>query len=303
VSALADTATSIAEIVHLAERHGWRFVPCVGKNPRDLLGTGWPEKASSDPAVIASWAARWPDANWGLVPGDSLVGIDVDDPDAFHELERTLGPLPPTPSHLTGGLDPPGRYRLLLAHPGGPLRARLADGVELIHGPRRQFLVPPSEHPVSGVRLAWDDDPDEVALAHPPGAWLAAMREAPATAPRTPEQLAAASERRRSDPLLGIPAARWIGTFGLAPNRRGFVRCPFHGNGQEAEPSLKLYGTGWACWGCPPRPWQRPGARCLGGDLYVFAALWWGLAYPLNAAGWHVLVLRLCDHLDRAFTR
>jgi hypothetical protein len=303
MSALADAATRIDEIAHLAERHGWPIVPCRGKHPGAYLGDDWQHKASSDPAVIRSRWSRWPGANPGVVVGDRFLAFDVDDPDALHELERALGPLPTTPGYLTGGDDPPGRYRLLFAHPGAALKASLADGgIQLIDGPARQVIVPPARHPVSGAAIEWDDHPDEVALAELPPAWLALVRAPKAPKQQPPEQLAAASERRRGDPLLRIPAVRYIEALtGRMPNRAGFVRCPFHNGGREAEPSLKLYGTGWACWGCAPQPWQRPGARCLGGDLYTFAALLWGYPVPLHGPAWLGLGQRLCDHLDRAF--
>lgn len=37
--------------------------------------------------------------------------------------------------------------------------------------------------------------------------------------------------------------------YGLKPNRKGYLRCPFH---QEDTPSLKIYreNKGWHCFGC-----------------------------------------------------
>ncbi len=38
--------------------------------------------------------------------------------------------------------------------------------------------------------------------------------------------------------------------YGYTPNRAGFIRCPFHGGGNEKTPSCKLYENGWHCFGC-----------------------------------------------------
>lgn len=47
--------------------------------------------------------------------------------------------------------------------------------------------------------------------------------------------------------LRAAPIAPIAIYYGLTPNRAGFVRCPFH---NERTASLKLYGTGWHCFGC-----------------------------------------------------
>lgn len=64
---------------------------------------------------------------------------------------------------------------------------------------------------------------------------------------------------------------------GYAPNRAGFIRCPFHG---EKSASLKLYTDHWFCFGC-----QR------GGSVIDFLALDHGIS-PLEAV----------KELDHAFS-
>jgi Bifunctional DNA primase/polymerase, N-terminal len=91
---------------------GARVVPLDGKNPGALLGRSWPQKATADPLVVASWRRRWPGANLGVLPGTAFLALDVDDPAALRARENELGPLPPTPTYLTGGA--PGRRRLLI---------------------------------------------------------------------------------------------------------------------------------------------------------------------------------------------
>ncbi len=53
--------------------------------------------------------------------------------------------------------------------------------------------------------------------------------------------------------------------YGFAPNRAGFICCPFHG---EKTPSLKLYAgdRGWYCYGCH-----------IGGDVIAFTGRLFGL--------------------------
>lgn len=53
--------------------------------------------------------------------------------------------------------------------------------------------------------------------------------------------------------------------YGFAPNRAGYICCPFHG---EKTPSLKLYAgdRGWYCYGCHD-----------GGDVIDFTSKLFGL--------------------------
>ena len=49
-------------------------VKSAGKHPRLVE---WQKSASSDPAVIATWWTKWPNANVGLV-SDDFLALDVD---------------------------------------------------------------------------------------------------------------------------------------------------------------------------------------------------------------------------------
>ena len=153
---------------------GARVVPLAGKNPGALLGRDWPQKATTDPTVLAGWRRRWPRANLGVLPGRAFLALDVDDPEALHRLESELGPLPPTPRYLTGGT--PDRCRVLFAHPQATVRTRPAKGLEL-RDAGLQIMVPPSVHPVTGVVLEWKTALDELPLAPLPGSWLRWARE------------------------------------------------------------------------------------------------------------------------------
>ena len=76
------------------------------------------------------------------------------------------------------------------------------------------------------------------------------------------------------DPLKAIPAEEYIAV--LAPDVeliRGQAICPFHA---DTDPSFRVYGTGWTCFGgCEP---LDPVKQHLGGDIYTFAALIWGVS-------------------------
>lgn len=281
---------ALAEAAQDYTRRGWRVVPLRGKNPAPLLGADWPHKASSTPAAAAGWWARWPDANVGVIPDTNFLAIDVDPRhgghDDLHHLERKLGELPTTPAYLTGGPD--NGWRLLLAHPGVDVKPNLADGIEL-RDRNRQIVMPPSVHPDTGNVQHWDVDLD-TDLAEIPADWLDHMRKPVAAPP--PSSRSAARTDRNDDPLLDIDAATYIYALtGRTPDSRGYVRCPFHKNGDENRPDLKLYGTTWACFACPgPGPNGK-----LGGGIYQFAGLVWGYPIPLRGPAFLAVQERLYD--------
>jgi hypothetical protein len=145
-----------------------------GKHPRL---DNWPEAASSSIWTIADWWKQWPHANIGILTGarSGIVVLDVDPrsggDDALAALIAEHGPLPETPTVLTGG----GGTHYYFAHPGEPLRGReLAPGLELKAD--GQFVVAPPSltggEPVRPPHL-WelDTSPGDVPLAHPPD-WL-----------------------------------------------------------------------------------------------------------------------------------
>ncbi len=73
-----------------------------GKHPRI---NQWPEKASSDPAVVAKMFRHYQETNYGIATGSGLLVIDVDSPvgeASLQELERTHSALPPTRESVTG---------------------------------------------------------------------------------------------------------------------------------------------------------------------------------------------------------
>jgi hypothetical protein len=78
------------------------------------------------------------------------------------------------------------------------------------------------------------------------------------------------------DPLAQIPASEYVPLLtGRPVGKDGKVTCPFHGGGRERTPSLHVYpdDRGWVCFGCQ----APPGRQHLGGDIYTFGALLYGL--------------------------
>ncbi len=108
--------------------------------------------ATSDPARVGRWWARWPHANIGARVPRVLLVLDVDPRHDGHrslaELEATNGPLPPTRVSVSGRGDG-GQHRWFL-HPGGGVSAALL-GVGLdVKTHSGYVLLPPSRHPATG---------------------------------------------------------------------------------------------------------------------------------------------------------
>jgi hypothetical protein len=91
---------------------------------------------------------------------------------------------------------------------------------------------------------------------------------------------------KSDDPLLGISADRYYTVLTGRPVTRGNVQCPFHGDGRERSPSLRLYETTWYCFSC-----------CQGGSIYQFGARLWGMG--TRGEDFKRLRERLTDALDR----
>jgi hypothetical protein len=74
-----------------------------------------------------------------------------------------------------------------------------------------------------------------------------------------------------ADPLQGISADHYYATLTGREITYGNVQCPFHGDGQERNPSMRLYDTTWFCFGCGE-----------GGSVIQFAARLWGYSLPVR---------------------
>ncbi|MFO0848309.1 MAG: bifunctional DNA primase/polymerase [Gemmataceae bacterium] len=102
----------------LAAKGGPVFPIDVGTKKPSI--TGWPDRATTDPAAIRKWWAKWPDANVGLHTAGLLV-LDVDGPDGYANLQRLRAthPLPDTARIDSGNTVEPHHFQLFYRLPPG----------------------------------------------------------------------------------------------------------------------------------------------------------------------------------------
>lgn len=89
---------------------------------------------------------------------------------------------------------------------------------------------------------------------------------------------------REVDPLLSVSADHYYTALTGRELSRGNVQCPFHGDGQERNPSMRLYDDTWYCFGC-----------CRGGSIYEFGAALWDMG--TRGADFRALRERLTQEL------
>jgi len=191
---------------------GLPVLPLDGKVPRN---TGGLLNASTDPAVVAEWWHRWPDANVGIRTGaaSGLVVLDVDVPAGLRslaELERRHGKLTSSKA-LTGS----GGWHFYFAHPDAPLgnsAGRLGEGLD-VRGDGGYVVAPPSVH-ASGRVYRWARGLERVTEAP---AWLleAATRQHTA-APSIGEQIPKGERDSTLASLAGSMRRRGMGEAEIA---------------------------------------------------------------------------------------
>jgi hypothetical protein len=150
--------------------------------------------------------------------------------------------------------------RLVLALGGDPMST---DSARILRLPGTLRHKDRDGRPVVCTYIGDDVDVHALVAALPP--LPPRVRRAP-RAPRVESGLEVVSPADYVEHLTG----REVG-------RNGKVQCPFHKGGQERTPSLHCYpdaAQGWTCFGCP----APPGREFLGGDIFTFAGLLWGLS-------------------------
>jgi Bifunctional DNA primase/polymerase, N-terminal len=175
--------------------------------------------ATSDPARVARWWTRWPQANIGARVPVSMFVLDIDPRQDGHrhlaQLEAEHGPLPPTRVSLSGRGDG-GQHRWFL-HPGGELsvlglRQRGCRGLDLkTHA--GYVLLPPSRHPATGQPYTWAEPILDPA---PVPAWLRRLLTPPpaATAPPAPRRPLPRPRQGRSVAERFNTTATWADVLG-----------------------------------------------------------------------------------------
>ncbi len=164
----------LSQAAHYLAR-GWSVVPLQPRGKKPLIRWEPFQSALASKADVIDWLRRWPDANVGIVTGSTskLIVLDIDPQhggeDSLGHIERRFGRLAATVESRTGG----GGRHLYFAHPGYPVRNRVAisQGIDL-RGDGGYVVAPPSIHP-SGQRYGWRPGhaPDERKLAPMPS-WL-----------------------------------------------------------------------------------------------------------------------------------
>jgi putative DNA primase/helicase len=150
----------------------------IGKHPRVLWATGtpdhpelWQRPATTDPATIRAWWARWPDDNVGIRTGEGsgIIVVDVDKDaggyDTLGRLDAQHGWAWSTARVLTptGGAHfyyrcPPGSIpsSTHTSRTAGGRTDPFGPGMDL-HGTGGMVVAPPSLHR-NGGRYQWQHD-------------------------------------------------------------------------------------------------------------------------------------------------
>jgi hypothetical protein len=201
-----------------AQRLGWPVLPLRKRGKEPLCSHGVHD-ATTDPAVIRAWWERWPDANVGVACAIDRTVIDIDPrnggDDAWSDLVRHHGDVPPTPRAFTGG----GGVHIPLRLPAAP-RGTLGPGID-IKSAGGYIVAAPSVHPC-GQPYQWEAayHPLDVPIADAP-AWLVELAGARATREVGPATGAAA----QSFLARAFDVAGWLGCD--LPNGAVAVRCPW----------------------------------------------------------------------------
>lgn len=131
----------------------------AGKHPHLRHGL---HDASTDPATICSWWARWPHANIGLATGTGLDVCDVDTPDALRRLLDLLDVIRPAGPLVRTGHG----WHLWYASTGLPSRVGVIPGVDW-RGTGGLVVAPPSLH-ATGRRYRFTQPYTGDSLPHVP---------------------------------------------------------------------------------------------------------------------------------------
>ena len=201
---------ALDEVLRLATQ-GWRLIPCKPRDKTPLIKE-WPQRASSDPLVIAAWSREYPGCNWAVLTGlgSRVFVLDIDGAKgraALATLETQHGPLPATLTSYTGRNDG-GEHRWFTFPVGRNLRnstAKIGPALD-IKADGGYTIVPPSIHP-TGRPYSWAEPQKPIAEA--PG-WLLELATNKSLDSRQPREIGIGIlvEGQRDDALFRLGCAK-----------------------------------------------------------------------------------------------
>ena len=152
-----DTTDPHAAAHHYATR-GWRVLPITPGHKYPPI-KAWQDAATTDPATIdAWWTGLYRGHGVGIATGatSGIWVLDVDDYDAYRQLERANTELPETLTSITGS----GGMHFVFAYPSDGRTIRNSAGTRLgagldVRGDGGQIVAPPTVHP-NGCAYEWD---------------------------------------------------------------------------------------------------------------------------------------------------
>jgi hypothetical protein len=240
-SPLKATETDLARTLRAIATRYWAVVLVYPRTkiPAAAVHQAWP--ITRDPEEVHAHV-RDRGGNVGLLGGEinGLALVDVDDPGAFAEMEKTLRPLG-APWVLTGR----GRAHIYVRWEGRlPAKLRWCGAIvgEIQRGPGQQMLVcPPSRHPDTGRRYSWLVEPDTPIVPRLSARWREYLLE-----PARPTY-------RWSDPETGVHASAAIPLPGARRRPGGKIKfqcpaCAAEGHDLHADNAVYFQASG--TWGC-----------------------------------------------------
>jgi hypothetical protein len=211
----AHDADPLAAALAYAAR-GLRVLPILPGAKRPPMAA-WQDAATTDPDTITSWfTGLYRDHGVGIAtgPASGVWALDVDDYEAYRDLERAHQPLPDTLTNLTGS----GGMHFLYRYPtdGRTIRnsasTRLGPGLD-VRGDGGQIVAPPTVHP-NGKRYEWDAGQGDTIVDAPE--WLLELvcDQPPTPAPITLADPRLADHVRPGDALDAVDWADLLVTDG-----------------------------------------------------------------------------------------
>lgn len=151
-----EDAENVEDLMNYWIGRGWSVFPLAPRSKEPFAGTSGVKDATRDPAQVAAWAKKWPDANVGGSCSGKLV-VDVD-PRSGGQVPEDL---PPTRQHFSGRGD--GGVHLVYSltdlqrvKSGSNV---LGPGVDVKTGANSYVVLPGSIHPETGRKYTADEQP------------------------------------------------------------------------------------------------------------------------------------------------